>query len=86
MLFDISQDPGEVSNIAKQDPDTHKKLYDEMMSYFDEVGALFPKVNPNYNPEEYRKERKTRERLQWGPFEGDRPLEDDEINTLGEIE
>ncbi|MFC2115080.1 sulfatase-like hydrolase/transferase [Bacteroidota bacterium] len=86
MLFDISQDPGEVSNIAKQKPETHQKLYDEMMSYFDEVGALFPKVNPNYNPEEYRKERKTRERLQWGPFEGDRPLEDDEINTLGEIE
>ena len=78
MLFDIGRDPGEVSNIAKQDPETHQKLYDEMMRYFEVVGARFPKVNPDYDPEEYRKDRRTKERIMWGPFEGDRPLEEDE--------
>jgi hypothetical protein len=78
MLFDIGSDPGEVKNIAKQDPETHRELYDEMMRYFEEVGARFPRVNPDYDPEEYRKDRRTRERIMWGPFEGERPLEDDE--------
>jgi len=79
MLFDLSGDMGEVTNIAKQNPETHKKLYDEMMRYLKEVGARFPKVNPDYDPKVYKMDRKTEERLQWGPFEGQRPLEDDEI-------
>ncbi len=78
MLFDLSTDPGEVKNIAKQNPEIQKKLYDEMMSYLKEVGARFPKVNPNYDPDEYMKDKKNKERLQWGPFEGNRPLEEDE--------
>jgi arylsulfatase A len=79
MLFDLSRDPGEVSNIAKQYPETHRKLYDDMMRYFEQVGARFPKVNPDYDPEEYRKDRKTDYRIKWGPFEGKRPLDDDEL-------
>jgi arylsulfatase A-like enzyme len=79
MLFDLSGDIGEVTNIAKQNPEAHKKLYDEMMRYLQEVGARFPKVNPDYDPEVYRMDRKTEQRLQWGPFEGQRTLDDDEI-------
>ena len=79
MLFDLSKDIGEVSNIAKQNPETHKKLYDEMMRYFKEVHARFPKVNPDYDPEVYKSQKDYEERIMWGPFEGRRPLEDDEI-------
>ncbi len=50
-----------------------------MMRYFEEVGAKFPKVNPDYDFDEYVKDRKTKERINWGPFEGDRELEEDEI-------
>jgi len=78
MLFDLSKDPGEVSNIAKQHPEIQKKLYDEMMGYLKEVGARFPKVNPNYDPAKYRKDKKTEYRIKWGPFEGQRPLDEDE--------
>lgn len=79
ILVDLSEDIGEVRNIAKEYPERHKRLYDAMMSYLKEVGARFPKVNPNYNPEVYKMDRKTAERLRWGPFEGRRPLEEDEI-------
>ena len=44
-----------------------------------EVGARFPKVNPDYDPEGYRKDRSTKERLMWGSFEGEPRLDDDEI-------
>ena len=79
MLFNTSKDIGEVSNIAAENPELHKKMFDEMMGFFKEVDARIPKVNPNYNPEEYRKDRKTRERIKWGPFKGDRELESDEM-------
>lgn len=78
MLFDLSGDFGEVSNIARQHPETHKRLHDEMMSYLNEVGARFPKTNPNYDPEFYRQLKNYQEHQMWGPFEGRRPLEDDE--------
>lgn len=78
MLFDLSKDPGEVSNIAKQNPETYKRLFGEMMGYLKQVGARFPKPNPNYDPEAYIKDKKTATRIKWGPFEGQRPLEDDE--------
>lgn len=79
MLFDVSADIGEVTNIAKNEPRTHKKMYDEMMHYLEEVGARFPKVNPEYDPDVYRENRDFRKRNMWGPFEGRRALEDDEI-------
>ncbi len=79
MLFDISADIGEVTNIAKNRPRTHKKMYDQMMHYLEEVGARFPKVNPEYDPEVYRENRDFKRRNMWGPFEGRRALEDDEI-------
>lgn len=78
MLFDLSKDPGEVNNIAEQNPVLQQKLYGEMMEYFAEYGARLPKVNPNYDIEEYKKDSKTKMRIKWGPFEGKRPLDDDE--------
>jgi len=78
MMFDLDKDPGEVCNIAKQNPETHKKLFGEMMSYLKSVDARFPKKNPNYDPEAYKQDRRTEYRLKWGPFDGKRPLDDDE--------
>jgi len=79
MLFDLSTDAGEVNNIAKLNPEIHKKLYDEMLGYLKEVGAKFPKVNPDYNPEIYKQDKKNQSRIKWGPFEGKRALDEDEI-------
>ena len=78
MLFDLSKDPGEVSNIAKLNPETHKRLFGEMMTYLQGVDARFPKKNPDYDPEAYRTAKGTDTRIKWGPFEGKRPLDEDE--------
>jgi hypothetical protein len=79
MRFDLALDEGEVKNVAKQNPETHQKLYDEMMRYFEEVGARMPKVNPEYDPEVYKKAKEYEPRIQWGPFEGQRTVDNDEI-------
>ncbi len=78
ILFDLSKDIGEVKNIARQYPDVHKRLFDDMMGYLEKVGARFPKKNPHYDPAAYRKAQNTDLRMQWGPFEGKRTLDDDE--------
>lgn len=78
MLFDLTMDMGEANNIAVQLPEQHKKLYTEMMGYFKEVGARIPKPNPDYDPAVYRDDKGYTKRVLWGPFEGERPLEDDE--------
>jgi len=78
MLFDLSKDEGEVNNIAKAHPDEHKKLYNEMMRFFEQVGARIPKINPDYDPEVYKKAAGYDKRVLWGPFEGQRTLEEDE--------
>ncbi|MEM7143520.1 MAG: sulfatase-like hydrolase/transferase [Verrucomicrobiota bacterium] len=78
MLFDLSGDPGEVSNIAKEQPETRKRLFGEMMRYFSEVGARLPKSNPDYDPVVYEKLENYDKLMLWGPFEDSRPLEEDE--------
>ena len=78
MLFDLKADQGEVKNIAKERPKEHKKLYDEMMRYIDQVGARKPKKNPNYGEAVYKKAKEYSKRVMWGPFEGTRPTESDE--------
>ena len=70
MLFDLSKDIGEVSNIAKQDPETHKRHHSEMMTYFKQGDARFPKINPNYDAEHYKGLKDYKEQAMWGPFEG----------------
>lgn len=79
MLFDLSGDMGEVANIAKQHPERHRELYDQMVDYLTTVGARLPKANPDYDPAVYGEDKVTEQRLQWGPFEGRRGLDDDEI-------
>jgi arylsulfatase A-like enzyme len=78
MLFDLSDDIGEVKNIAKQYPEKHKQLFDEMMRYFVEVGARLPKTNPDYDPEFYKHHEAYEYRMNWGPFAGQRSLDEDE--------
>lgn len=78
MMFDLSEDPGEVNNIAKQDAHQYKQLFNEMMKYLEEVDARFPKVNPDYDPAVYKKLENYEKYMQWGAFEGKRPLEEDE--------
>jgi arylsulfatase A-like enzyme len=78
MLFDLSRDEGEVHNIADRHPQTHKRLYDAMMGYLDEVGARMPRLNPDYDPAAYKAAKGYEQRVLWGPFEGSRPLEEDE--------
>jgi arylsulfatase A-like enzyme len=78
LLFDLSTDEGEVHNIADRYPQKHKRLYDAMMGYFDEVGARMPKLNPAYDPAVYQADKDYELRQKWGAFTGSRPLEEDE--------
>lgn len=81
MLFDLAKDPGEVNNLAQEYPEQHKQLFEAMMGYFEKVGARIPKPNPDYNPEDYQKDKAYEKRVKWGPFTGRRELESDEIPT-----
>jgi arylsulfatase A-like enzyme len=78
MLFDLGVDEGEVRNIAGEQPEVHKEMFDRMMSYFEEVGARIPKINPAYDEEVYEQAPEYDLRMKWGPFTGERPLDDDE--------
>lgn len=78
MLFDLTDDMGEVHNIAATHPEEHDQLYRQMMDYFDKVGARIPKQNPNYVPAVYEKSKEYEKRIQWGPFTDSRPLDEDE--------
>lgn len=78
MLFDLAQSDGEVENVAKKYPEEHQRLYNEMMRYFAEVGARIPKNNPDYDPTVYKKAKEYKSRLEYGAFEGKRPLDEDE--------
>jgi arylsulfatase A-like enzyme len=81
MLFDLSRDIGEVSNIARNDPKERQRLFDEMMRYLNTVGARLPKENPNYDPESYKAQKEYARRVAYGPFEGRRPLDEDERSS-----
>jgi arylsulfatase A-like enzyme len=78
MLFDLAADEAEVKNLAAEKPKVHKKLYDQMMRYYDEVGARIPKKNPDFDIDTYKKANEYERRVMWGPFKGERPLEEDE--------
>jgi arylsulfatase A len=79
MLFDLSMDIGEVHNIAPAKPGRHKKLFDEMMHYLKQVDARIPKRNPDYDPAKYKADKGYEDRMNWGPFEESRALDEDEI-------
>lgn len=78
MMFDLASDPGEVHNIARDHADEHKRLYDEMFSYFQRIRARLPKKNPDYDPAVYKADKQYDTRMRLGPFEGSRPLREDE--------
>ncbi len=78
MLFDLAADEGEIKNIAAERPEDHKELLNEMIRYFEEVNARLPKENPNYDSEVYRNAARSETRAMWGPFKGERALEEDE--------
>jgi hypothetical protein len=78
MLFDLAADEGEVRNMATEDPGLHRELFDQMMHYFEQVDARIPKENPDYDQDVYTTARGNEIREKWGPFKGERPLEEDE--------
>ena len=78
MLFDLEKDEIESHNIATEKPELHKKLFSEMIAYLKEVNARFPKENPDYDPEYYKNLKDHSSRITYGPFQGKRPLEEDE--------
>ena len=78
MLFDLSGDMGEVHNIAVHDPETHQRLFKDMMTYFEKVGARIPKRNPDFDASVYQQGKDYQKRKLWGAFTGSRSLEDDE--------
>ena len=78
MLFDLSSDMGEVTNIAARHSDQHQQLYTEMMTYFEKVGARLPKLNPDADLTAYEQDKDYRKRKDWGAYTGSRPLEEDE--------
>jgi hypothetical protein len=47
--------PMKSTNIAATHADEHQQLYNEMTSYFEQVGARIPKLNPDYDTEVYKK-------------------------------
>jgi arylsulfatase A-like enzyme len=82
MLFDLAADEREVKNLAAEMPDVHQKLFSQMMRYFNEVGARLPKGNSHFEEEVYKQADRYETRVKWGPFKGERPLEDDEIQLI----
>ncbi len=77
MLFDLT-DEREVKNIAEGSSNTHQLLTREMMRYFSQVNARLPKANPNFSRAAYSKAKQYETIQRWGPFRGERPLEEDE--------
>jgi arylsulfatase A-like enzyme len=78
MLFDLTSDEGEVHNIAGRQPQIHQQLWGELMRYLKQVEARIPKRNPDFDREAYEASETYEARLPYGPFEGSRPLEEDE--------
>ena len=70
MLFDLTTDEGEVVNVAPENPEKHRALYNAMKSYFSEVGARIPKINPDYDPAAYQSDDSYDIRQEVGSFQG----------------
>lgn len=50
MLFDLSKDLGETTDLTAQRPEKAKELAGKLAVYLKEVGAEMPKPNPDYDP------------------------------------
>lgn len=78
MLFDLAESDGEVSNIAAEHPEEHKRLLNQMMRNLEDVGARIPKPNPDHDPEVYRQDKDYASRLKHAAFAGKRERDHDE--------
>lgn len=47
-LYDLSQDPGERHNLAKEKPEVAAKLNDQLQRHLMDNEAVIPKLNPNF--------------------------------------
>lgn len=78
MLFDLEDDSGETTNIAKQRPEMHKRLHEQLIGYLEKVDARFPKPNPDFDSAAYLKHKNYEKYQALGPFEDTRNLSEDE--------
>jgi len=49
-LYNLSKDIGEKENIATQNPDQVKKLFEKLRAWRKDVNAVMPTPNPDYDP------------------------------------
>ena len=49
-LFDLSRDPGEETDLSRREPARVAALHAELRAWQTDVGATFPKPNPNFDP------------------------------------
>jgi arylsulfatase A-like enzyme len=49
-LYDLSKDPGESDNLAEDREAMVKEMSSELTASLWEMGANFPRINPNYEP------------------------------------
>ena len=47
-LYDLSKDPGERTNLAKEKPDLAAKLNSELGAFLKDTDAVMPKLNPDF--------------------------------------
>ncbi len=50
-LYNLKDDPGELTNLATAQPELASDLQQQMHAYFAKVGAGVPVANPNFDPE-----------------------------------
>lgn len=83
IFFDLSADEAETTNIAPERVDEHKRLFEAMNRYLEEVGARIPKPNPGFDERAEAAYQSGNEYLKkvapYEPFVGRRELQEDEI-------
>ena len=47
-LYDLSQDPGERTNLVGQRPDAANRLNSRLQQFLDDTGAVMPRLNPDF--------------------------------------
>ncbi len=78
MLFDLSQDIGEVYNVAAKHAYERRNRYDQSMEQFNGIGTRISWPIGDNAQSAYKYEKAPGQRVLWGPFEGEHPLEEDE--------
>lgn len=50
-LYNLLEDIGEQQDVLQGNTDVAKMMHDELFTYLEEVGALFPEPDPEYDPQ-----------------------------------